>query len=281
MRRFWLLTLMLVALVAGVILPVAAQEADCPAGVHDAWRSTAIPIFYSFEEILNSKPNNIQAVAALQALRRQLDTAERPPCDDAAFEALHNALNLATDSIISNLLGNVGEATELLGMAIERLEEARVLLSVEPTPEPPAEDKVAAITFPLDNSTSPSPASVAGVYNRDLMDDEHFLWLFVIAPNARAYPQAVDGCIPNQRIPVPLSRFDNSWRMQVILGGDQDSGATFTFVLGYVGVETNEFLHKSFDVWCVPPQNFPGLTQAEIFDRSDVEILDVVNVIRE
>lgn len=106
----------------------AAQDGEsCPREMLESWLGTAQQVFGRFGENYRGQ-NTLNNVFDIQALRRELDMSERPPCADATYLAVQGMLNLTADSIVASLLDDNEAADELSGLAREQQEQARDLL---------------------------------------------------------------------------------------------------------------------------------------------------------
>ena len=261
--------------VPAVTIAQNSGSGDCPPDLHVSWQNAAAQTHQDYVVAL-STPGALPRAAELQELRRTLDDLPRAQCDDEAYRLLQNALNLTVDGIISEQIGDVSNAELFFAFAAAQHAEAGTLIASTVV----ATEQAITIESPVDGDTVPQLGQVRGTFVSSALDPENPEWIIVVTPQPLAYPQANNGCPGDQRELIPLSRFDYSWSMQIQFGGPQDAGATFSLVLIKVGPETNDFLNTKFDEWCLS-MDFSGLTQAELFDRPDVEVIQVLNVTRE
>lgn len=275
--RLVLILLVLVSVLG--YIPVAAQDTSCDAETTQAWKDKTFSILLRYDEAVEN-PNGLETALVIQALRREFDQIEIPDCAvEPDAKLFVNMLNLTADYLVAQA-AEESSLSETLMAAATPIHDAVSGAFVGFTPSNGTTVTVVGqITSPVPDESVVQEAQVAGTYDADLLGD-NFLWLFVLAPNGLLYPQAQNGCPGDQRESVPLSRFDNTWRMTVYLGIPADTGKTFALVLGLASPEANDQLNTLFDGWCVD-MNFTGLSQSQLFDEMGVEPIQNINLIRQ
>lgn len=275
--RLVLILLVLVSVLG--YIPVAAQDTPCDTETTQAWKDKTFSILLRYDEAVEN-PKGLETALVIQALRREFDQIEIPNCTvEPDAKLFVKMLNFTADYLVAQAAEESSLADTLLAEATP-IHDAVSGAFVGFTPSDGTTVAVVGqITSPVLDETVLQEAQVAGTYDVDLLEG-NFLWLFVLAPNGLLYPQAQNSCPGDQRESIPLSRFDNTWRMTVYLGIPADSGKTFTLVLGLASPEANDQINSLFDSWC-KDMNFTGLSQAELFDEMRVEPLQSINVIRQ
>lgn len=277
MKQVILILLSIVCL----IVPVSAQE-ECSPEVDQAWKDSTFSILLRYEEAMAS-PNGLETALKIQELRREFDALEIPECAvEPNAKLFANMLNLSTDSLVATAAGNTTLADSLSSI-VTTLHDTVVAVFVgfvpSNTPVPTGDDELAIqIGSPEDDAIIPQNITISGTYNADLIGEKH-AWLFVLAPSSLLYPQAVNGCDSPRRISIPLSRFDNTWQMEIGVGREEDKGKSFTLIVALADDTANTTLNEYFEESC--PENFQGMTQEEVFDELGVEAVHFINVTRQ
>lgn len=265
-----------------LIVPVSAQKEECEPEVDQAWKDSTFSILLRYNEYMAS-PNGLETALKIQELRREFDALEVPDCavvPDAKLFA--NMLNLTTDSLVATAAGNTPLA-DSLSSVVTPLHEAVVAAfvgfepSTTPTPtEPPG--LAIQILSPQEGAIIPQVIPISGTYEADLIGDKE-TWLFVVAPTGLMFPQALAACEGDRRVSIPLSRFDNTWQMEIGVGSPPDNGKDFTLIVGLADETASAALHEYFEASC--PENFSGMTQEEVFGDLGVEPIHFVKVTRQ
>jgi hypothetical protein len=94
--------------------------------------------------------------------------------------------------------------------------------------------------------------TVLGTYPRTLTDD---IWVFVVPPNGRFYPQSRNPCAGEAS-----PKLDGRWEMQVGFGGQGDAGQQFTLLVAVAPPAASAEIATTLRQWCAS-QSFPGLRE--------------------
>ena len=256
---------------------VIAQQSDtCPADTHQSWVNVATVILAGYEGLVTSTDGDIGAVASLQEQRRQLDQTPRPPCDDQAYEVLHNAFDLAADSIVAALNGNNVLAQTLLSQAnSQKINAATLITGSGSLPAIESPHEVGTITLPEAGAQVQWTEQVQGTYDPVQLGSND-LWLFVLTLDGSYYPQVSNAC-SDDRATIDKLRHNN-WSMRTYFGAQNGNvGDTFGLDLMMGTADATAALYAMFPGWC--PNSFIGLTQTQIDDLGFIE-LDYVEVVR-
>ena len=79
------------------------------------------------------------------------------------------------------------------------------------------------------------------------------IWIFVVAPNGRYYPQSIDPCNESWRTP----KEDGRWEMWVGLGSSEDVNGFFDIVLAVADSEASREVSSKVKEWC-ESNYYPG-----------------------
>jgi hypothetical protein len=282
-RAMYSLLIVIVVFAAGYhhVPSVRAQDNEpCPGDVLQAWKDATFGLLLRYEEAI-TEPPTLRTAATVQALRREFETIDVPDCaaepDPVLFASM---LNLTADSIVASQVGDNDTAQTLSAQAASQHQTiAGIFVGFVPSaPTPGAASAVTEITSPADGATVPRQVNIQGTYDpADIGEDS--LWLFVLAPNSRFYPQVSDACIAPATI--VLREGHPIWRMTAFLGSEDntDSGASFELYLGTLSPKASQELRDKFAEWC--PSNFLGLTDTELYDDLGFNELDYITVTRQ
>lgn len=278
MKRLLFVLFLIFGLFLGTIGLVAGQSEDCPVGENDSWRGVAVPVLTRYDELIKNLSNELETVAELQELRRQIEEATKPDCVEAYDETML-ALNLAGDSIVASLVDNSGLADELLPKSLDAFDRA-VSLLVGGLVQPTSTEPIAVITEPVDGSEINSfDVKIRGDYNPNLLGDNH-IWIFVAPPGSHLFPQPINGCDPAERDSAVYIEAFGSWEVSATFGTPEaGNGDSFDIYL-LIGDEdaTNE-IYNLFDTWC-EAGDFPGISANSVFSMSGFVPVERVTVIR-
>jgi hypothetical protein len=233
----------------------AAQEADCAV------------IYLQYADLMAENPNDLQAVAQLQAWRRTLESEDSAPCEETAYRALVTALNLSADSIISDQLGNDEDSAAFRAEADTQAAVAARELAID-TDGVIVDDELPIIESPTNDQVMPNhQATVRGTYNPDIYgaDKDMQLWVFVVPLSQMYYPQILAGCEPERRNSLSY-RPNGTWTSGAFLGTEEaGAGEPFEILLMAGDTDASNAVYDTFEnIWC-PNEDFPGLTADEVF----------------
>lgn len=247
----------------------AAQEADCAV------------IYLQYADLMAENPNDLQAVAQLQAWRRALESEDSAPCEEVAYRALVTALNLSADSIISDQLGNDENAAAFRAEAEAQAAVAARELAID-TDGVVVDSELPTIESPTDDQVMPGhQVTVRGTYDPDLYgaDKEMQLWVFVVPLSQMYYPQILAGCEPERRNSISY-RPNGTWTAGAFLGTvEAGAGEPFEIILMAGDADASTAIYDTFENdWC-PNNDFRGLTGEQVFGMG-FELIQSVFVTR-
>lgn len=279
--------------------PTLAQEAgDCPEVETENWLNAALLIYVQSDEEINKTAYDINTVAALQALRRRLEDPDliRPPCADPIYAELIKMINAGADGVVATLIMNseLAETTFTAArLSSEQLDtvlfpELAEVIGISPatpaaTAGEPSAEIVSLSTLDGDPYSEGEPVDVNvlvdGTYDPDSLAEGDELWLFVIPPNFRYYPQLIDGCTEDQRSVSANSR-RGTWSGIATLGREQeDMGLRFEISIQVADAEESAAMHELFMDWC-SSGIYSGLTLDELEEMGFKELDYVTDIVR-
>ncbi|MCD4684629.1 MAG: hypothetical protein K8S97_01660 [Anaerolineae bacterium] len=279
MKKFGSFVVVLVLLMFGVLSalpPAAAQGPDpCTDEQLRQWWIALIDRVDRFELAIEQPPS-LTTIATIQALRREVDAVETPHCALVpAPDLVADMFNLRTDSMVSMMIGD-GQGEALLAQADAAFQQVRDEIVIEPPP-PGGEVAVGtAITHPADGAHVPRQVNIQGTVS-PLDKEAGDLWLFVLAPDNRYYPQVNYACTNPESVMAPGTR----WQMTAYLGSEdgRDNGAMFTLVFGTLTPEITQQIYDVFPAWC--DTGFLGFTHDELYSGFQFNELSYLEVFRE
>jgi hypothetical protein len=262
---------------SGLDAPTAAAQDDCEN--LKVWLVEAQLVMDEYEDALIVP--NIDAVATLQRLRRGLEAASRPSYADAAYTAWIKTLNLTEEAMVAALVSNdpslVGEGinSDLLWEQADLQHDVAVGETINlidfvssgcPDTTPPTPSAEAAtISEPPDGADVTWQTDVSGTYNPDLLGEDD-LWIFLVTPGKLYFPQIIEGCDPDKRLPLALEPDFEEWSIQIFVGEENaNQGEEFRIVLMKGDAAASQKMYELFDGWCAT-MSFEGLTSQEVRD---------------
>jgi hypothetical protein len=285
-RTMYSLLIVIVVFAAGYhhVPSVKAQnDEECPGDVLQAWKDATFGLLLRYEEAI-AEPPSLRTVATVQALRREFEAIDVPECAVEPEPALFaSMLNLTADSIVASQIGENNTAQTLSAQADAQHQTVTSIFagfvpSSPTTEEAYAEPAVTEITNPADGDTVPRQVNIQGTYNpADIGEDS--LWLFVLAPDSRFYPQVNNAC--SDPATIELREGHPTWRMTAFLGSEDntDSGASFELYLGTLSPKASQEMLEKFAGWC--SDRFLGLSNAELYDDLGFNELGYITVTRQ
>jgi hypothetical protein len=94
--------------------------------------------------------------------------------------------------------------------------------------------------------------TLTGTYPVTLTDD---LWVFVVPPGGRYYPQSLNAC-NRERTP----KVNGKWEMRVGLGGPDNIAQPFRIVLTAANQQASQLIIDTLSAWC-QAGNYPGFEE--------------------
>jgi hypothetical protein len=279
MKRLILVVFLMLGVFLGSVVIVEGEGEDCPVALEDSWRDTAVPVLNKYNSLIQDLSNDLETVAALQVIRRELEAADRPACLEAYDEAMR-ALNLAADSIVASLLEDGELANDLLTESRIAFDRAVALFTGNIIGDDRPLETIANITEPVNGGEINSfDVKIRGDYNPNLLGDNH-IWVFVAPPGSQLFPQPINGCDPAKRDSAVYIEAFGSWEVSANFGSQAlGNGNSYDIYLTIVDDDVSNEIYSLFDEWCTIG-DFPGMAANDVFSMQGLVPLERVTVTR-